>query len=195
MGAERSPTSSGGGALVLVVVLPLLFGLLLLFMAGCVTVHASSFGRGADERCCTYAWRHRPTSTHRELAFQRSAAGELVRERVRRALSARGLHEDAAHPALVVEVRALREERLDINEVGYPRVYTSAPGPVHYDSYTTGTLVIELSDPDSGQLLWRGTASAVLDRHERADMNQIATGVDRLMKRLRPTASATRSAM
>jgi hypothetical protein len=150
--------------------------------AGCVTVHSTTFDSGAPPRCCSFAWRQARIRTRRELEFERSVAGELVRERIAHALAARGIREDAAHPAFLVDFRAQREEHLDVNEFGYPRIYGSAPGPVHYDPYTTGTLVIEFSDPCTGRLLWRGTASAVLDRHAHADMYEIASSVDRLMR-------------
>jgi hypothetical protein len=157
--------------------------------AACVTVHASDSPRIQHARFSRFAWYQPPTASPSERAFAQSAAGELVRARIAHALAARGLREDRAHPDVLVDFHAERQSRLDVSELGYPRMYRSAPGPVQYDERTTGTLVIELRDPRSDEILWRVSARSALDRHARPDPYQLGATVDRMMRRA-PSALA-----
>jgi hypothetical protein len=156
---------------------------------GCLTVKAATFADYLP--CCSFAWRSTALRSRREQVFTRSPAGDLVRDRVAGALQSRGIPEERNGPALLVDLRVRIEEHIDANEVGYPRIYGSSPGPVVYDAYTTGTVELELTDPRTTQLLWRGTVTGLIDSHRRVDMYKLIKGVDRMLSQL-PAADCFR---
>lgn len=156
----------------------------LLPLAGCVTVRSATSPSANLAHYRTFAWYVSPTPTVQQTAFERSPAGELVRERIARDLHARGIRESPDRPDFFVAYHTRLQQRLDVNDWGYPTVFWGAPpGPVTVDEYTQGTLVVDFIDPTTGQVFWRGTATAVVDQPENPNMQKLATAVDRVMKK------------
>jgi len=69
---------------------------------------------------------------------------------------------------------------------GWPHVY----GPPYAEQYTEGTLIIDITDAKSDELLWRGTVSGKVDDVKNLQ-KQIAKGVRAIIKKypLEPTSS------
>lgn len=155
-----------------------------LLLAGCVTVRSSTSPSANLAHYRTFAWYASPTPTVQQTAFERSPAGELVRDRIARDLRARGIRESPDRPDFFVAYHTRLQQRLDVNDWGYPTVFWGAPpGPVSIDEYTQGTLVVDFIDPKSGQIFWRGTATAVVDHPENPNMQKLAGAVDKVMKK------------
>ena len=169
---------------------------LALALAGCVTVRSSTSPHANLAQYRTFAWHMSPTANHRQLEFDRSPAGALVRDRVARDLAQKGIVETRGTPDFLVTVHTRLEDKVDVNDWSYPTVFWGAPpGPVSIDEYTQGTLVIDFIDPQSGQIFWRGTASSIVNHPETPNMQKLATAVDRVMQKYpAPTATATASA-
>jgi hypothetical protein len=157
--------------------------LLLAFAAygGCLTVRSSTSPTADLSRYRTFAWGH--AAARRDVAFERSSGGELVRARVARALWARGIRETRERPDFLVAYRTRFEEKSEVGKWGYPAFFWGPPGPMTIDEYTEGTLIIDFVDARSGQIFWTGSAAAVLGERDRPDMRKLTAAVDKVMKR------------
>jgi hypothetical protein len=153
-------------------------------IAGCVTVRSSTSPSANLAHYRTFAWYPAPTPTTRQSEFERSPAGELVRDRIARELGNRGIYERADRPDFFVAYRTRLDQRLAVSEWGYQSAFWGTPGgPAEINEYTEGTLVIDFIDPKSGQIFWRGTAVAAVAHPENPDMNKLASTVDKVMKK------------
>jgi hypothetical protein len=159
---------------------PLLF-LALAAYGGCGTVRSSRDPTADLGRYHTFAWR--PAPARRDVAFQRSPAGELVRARIARALWSRGIRESSERPDFLVTYRTRYVQKNEVGNWSYPAFFWGPPGPVTIDEYTEGTLIIDFVDARSGQIFWTGTAAAVLGERDRPDMRKLTAAVDKVMKR------------
>lgn len=95
-----------------------------------------------------------------------SAAVAAVQQRieaaVRAQLEARGLSEDAEAPDLWVVTHTATEgrARVDAQKYGYGYRWRSwGPTSVNFRDLEVGTLVVDLVDPATKELVWRGIAS------------------------------------
>lgn len=165
----------------------------LALVAGCVTTRAATSPHANLARYQTYAWYESPTPKRSQEKFERSVAGELVRERIARGLAARGIHEDTRNPDFLVAYGQRFEDKLEVNDWGYPRLYWGAPDPVHVQQYKEGTLIVDFIDPATGRVFWRGMASAIVDRPARPNLEKLAIAVDKLIQKY-PAAVTTASA-
>jgi uncharacterized protein DUF4136 len=159
------------------------FAVLVALVGGCVTVHATKSAGTDPARYRTFAWYESVIATRQQRDFWRSPAGDLVRARIARDLTARGMREVADHPDVLVTFKTNLEEKMDAQDWAYPRLGWGAPTGVTYDVYTQGTLVIDFLEPATRQLLWRGTATSVIERPHSPDMRKLALAVDRVMRR------------
>ena len=155
---------------------------------GCVTVHSHTNPRADLGSYRTFAWQ--PASTRRDVTFERSLGGEVVRARVAHALAARGIRETREQPSFLVAYRTQFEQRSGVGAWGYPAYFWGPPGPVTIDEYSEGELIIDFVDARSGEIFWTGTAAAVLDERQQPDMHRLTSVVDKMMKRY-PTAVAS----
>jgi len=151
---------------------------------GCVTVHAKTSANANLEHYRTFAWYAYPSPSLRQEAFERSPAGEVVRTRIARDLAQRGIHETRGTPDFLVAYRTQLEQKVDVDDWGYPTLFWGAPpGSVTLDEYTQGNLVVDFIDPKSGQIFWHGTASAVIEHPDNPNLNKLASAVDKVMNR------------
>ncbi|MCJ7483083.1 MAG: DUF4136 domain-containing protein [Thermodesulfovibrionales bacterium] len=161
----------------------------LLFCTGCATFSVNyDFDPEADfTRLKTYAWS--PVS-------EKSPMNELTMKRIKIAvdkqLKAKGLTVTASeNPDMLIALNAAREKRVDVQEWGYghdDRDYSSdrwypgrlpvTPGGRDYFEYRrgvdtyeyeVGTLVLDFVDAKKKELVWRGTASGVIDPGKTAE--------------------------
>ena len=166
----------------------ILIGFLLL-CTGCATFSVNyDFDPEADfTRLKTYAWS--PVS-------EKSPMNELTMKRIKIAvdkqLKAKGLTVTSSeNPDMLIALNAAREKRVDVQEWGYghdDRDYSSDrwyPGrlPVTPEGrdyfeyrrgvdtyeYEVGTLVLDFVDAKKKELVWRGTASGVIDPGKTAE--------------------------
>jgi hypothetical protein len=93
------------------------------------------------------------------------AANELNDRRIRTALDeqlvARGYTRDSSGPDFLVAYHAATRARTSLDAWGYgPGRWRG--GRVDVNQYTEGTLIVDMVDPGSKQLVWRGTATGTI---------------------------------
>lgn len=169
--------------------------LILLGAGGCMTVRAAT-SPGADlGQYHSFAFYHPVAETNAQRAFEQSPAGQVVQDRIAADLQRRGMVEDAQRPDVLVAYHGRLQNKVDVTDWGYGGFYFG-PGFYSVDEYTQGTLLIDFIDPRSNRVVWRGSASAVVDHPEAPNVAKLASAVDKIMKQY-PTVVAfePRSAM
>jgi len=130
-----------------------------LLLASCAPVRVSSYvGRDLDlRRYHTYAWAAPDTFSTGDPRLDNNAFFiERVHQAVDGHLRQKGFEKvGSGQPDFVVHYHARVEQRLDSKEfrAGEPGCQGSDCRPFVYDA---GTLLIDLVDPRSNQLMWRG---------------------------------------
>lgn len=115
-----------------------------------------------------------------------SIANRAIRERIIRAFQDRGYELDEQHPDVAVAFYATAREKLDaaVWDYGYP----FTPGwpqvqigvrPVN--SYTEGSVVIDVINPRTRTLLWRGEGKATLSDEPAENVRQLAKAADAIV--------------
>jgi hypothetical protein len=115
----------------------------------------------------TWTWIAQPPGPEQAPAIQNPAVLALVRAAVERELGARGLaRASGAEPDLLVAVHGFARDRIQVNTYGYAMPvgpYGMYGAPAAYGTevrqYRDGTLILDLVDGRTKQLVWRGTAS------------------------------------
>lgn len=149
--------------------------------AGCVTVRSSTSPGANLAQYHSFAWYQSPTPTEAQLAFERSPAGQLVRDRIAADLAQKGIHPTTENPDFYVAYHTKLEQKTTVSDWGYPGLFWGAPGPARIDEYTQGTLIVDFIDAKSGQIFWRGTAGSAVNHPATPDMNKLASAVDKMM--------------
>jgi hypothetical protein len=165
-------------------------------LGGCVTTQATTSPNANLGQYRTFSF-FQPTSANpKQLAFEQSPAGQVVRDRVTSDLQSKGLTQSADNPDLLIAYHSKLEEKTDVTDWGYGGYYWGGPGGVTVDQYTQGTLLIDFIDPKTKQVVWRGTASAIVNHPDNPDTGKLASAVDKLMKKYpAELASTSRPAM
>ena len=144
-------------------------------LAGCcvLALACASYGVRTDYDLETdfsefesYRWLEPPPARDPRLE------NDLIRKRIRRAvddeLAAKGLTpREAGEPDLFVTYHAIIERKVDIETTHYGygyRRYGSRYSEVYAREYEVGTLIIDLVDADSRELVWRGSGQAQLNQ-------------------------------
>ncbi len=119
----------------------------------------------------SYSWASGTGGVAGNLQLSRNAGVDvLIREVIDEELAARGWrHVESGGDVDVAYVAALERE-LDVQEVNdlfryRGRMWTVTN--VEVRAYERGTLIIDLSDPEADEPLWRGAAEAELHRDDR----------------------------
>jgi hypothetical protein len=114
----------------------------------------------------TWAWVAEQPGPEQAEAVRNPAVMGLVRQAVERELGARGLaRASGPEPDLLVAVLGFAHDRIEVTHYGYaePVAYGwySPPGAygTNVQQYREGTLVLDLVDARTKQLVWRGTAT------------------------------------
>jgi hypothetical protein len=129
--------------------------------AGCATMNVSSYAeRGTDLRQYrTYNWAPPDTwSTGDPRLDNNRFFDERVRTRVEEQLARRGFEKTAAaQPDLLVHYHASVSQEIDIRRLDSPLSYCATHDcrPFIYDK---GTLFVDLVEPRTDTLIWRGWA-------------------------------------
>jgi hypothetical protein len=114
----------------------------------------------------TWSWIAEEPGPEQAQAVRNPAVLGLVRSAVERELAARGLaRATGAEPDLLVAVHGFAHDRIEVTHYGYaePVAYGwySPPGAygTNVQQYREGTLILDLVDAKTKQLVWRGTAT------------------------------------
>ena len=139
----------------------------LLALAGCASMNVSSYlERGADVRQYrTFNWEPADTlSTGDPRLDNNQFFDERVRRDIETHLTARGFEKMMSGPAdLSVHYHAFITQQIEARNIDHGDGYRDKNASQPY-VYEAGTLLIDLVDPRTKKLVWRGWAEGSLDR-------------------------------
>jgi hypothetical protein len=155
---------------------------------GCVPMRVSSYAeRTMDIRSYhTFTWAPPDaTSTGDPRLDNNRFFDERVRAQVDKQLESRGFEKTTVAPDLLVHYHASVTQEIDVRELDsqYANEFTRGPSYV----YDKGTLFVDLVEPATGRLLWRGWAEGsidgVVDKQEWME-SRIDAAVGKILKQL-----------
>ena len=129
----------------------------------------------------TYDWVPNPREENR-----RSFLDKRVKTGVDRELGAKGFQQTNESPDLLIAYHSGVKDKVDVTRYGYRYGYRGRRWGTAVDvrHYKEGTLILDIIDAKSKDLLWRGAATDVVDRDERAE--QIENAIKALIERFPP---------
>lgn len=133
----------------------------------------------------TYAWAPPlPTPAPASPETAVDVFGWRVENAVDSAMQGRGYVRDDRAPDLLVQLRATLEERYADSIGGYQRYRNAGGEQPLFSAYAIGyeeaTVIVEVYDARTKQLIWRGTTAVAMDAKRRAD--RAAAGVAEMFK-------------
>jgi hypothetical protein len=128
---------------------------------------STEFDPKADyARYRTWAWIPQEPGEEQAPAVRNPAVAELIRTAVARELPARGLvPANGAEPDLLVAFHGVARDRVEVTNYGYAvpvgpyGMYGAPMYATDVRQYREGTLVLDLVDARTKQLVWRGVAT------------------------------------
>jgi len=140
---------------------------MLSLLAGCSTMRSgvdyqreAAFG---DLR--TFAWRETPPQGPVDPRVDNTLLGQRVRAAVDRELGAKAYRQASAgeQPDFLVGYHAVLQPKVDVRTIGgwYGYAGPRMTGTYEYE-YDEGTLLLDVIDPRTKDLLWRGSATAAV---------------------------------
>ena len=159
-------------------------------LVGCATLKVNSYlERGADlSRYRTFDWGARDTFSTGDPRLDNNPFFEnRVKSQVESGLAARG-YSKTATPDVRVHIHASVNQRIDVNGLDALTATCDAPEcrPFVHDA---GTLVIDLVDPATNRIVWRGWADETLDGaidNQRWMEQRVDQAVAKILARLPP---------
>jgi len=175
-------------------------GLCVLWMlAGCSSFKVRYAYHGGTDfaRMKTYAWMPEaapPAGETDEAAANRCARDEHIRAAVDEGLARKGLRRVSADPDVLVTFHVTVEERIDVDDWGYTyaarKRYRNPKGfgMVEVAQYEKGTLILDLVDPGTRELVWRGEAQGGLnpERTQKQGAKLCDEAVKKVLKKFPP---------
>lgn len=123
-----------------------------------------------------------------------SIANRVLRDRIRKAFQDRGYTLDELRPDFAVAFYATSREKLDVTvwDYGYPVWPRSPRWPWatvrQVSEYTEGTVIVDVIDERTRELLWRGEARATLSDDPAEHVKELARAAETIVARF-PLAS------
>lgn len=151
--------------------------------AGCSSISIKNdFDREADFTAYrTFAWLQEPVTAigDADAARQKNTLlDKRIRTAVETELQAKGMTVNTENPDLLVVYHTGVDNKIDVTDWGYsyPTRYGGWYGGSNVDvyEYKEGTLIVDLIDSKSQQLVWRGDATKTLEDNpspERMEQN------------------------
>ena len=132
----------------------------------------------------TYAWTA-GTSAPNPLNEQRLHTSVDAR------LAVRGLTMNATAPDLIVATHITTQERQQLiaNGFGYGPWWGGGLGTASIESYTEGTLIVDLYDAHTKKMVWRGVATATASDKPSKNTAKINKALDKMFEKF-PIGSA-----
>jgi hypothetical protein len=92
--------------------------------------------------------------------FQNSLLDKRVKTAVNTQLTAKGMTQSATNPDMYVMYHTGTQEKVSITDYGYG--YGRYGGGTDVHQYTQGTMIVDLVDAKTKELVWRSAASGAL---------------------------------
>ncbi len=160
----------------------------LLWTAGCSTLTVETdYDLMSDfSRYKTYGWMPAPEGENIQAASIRKKVGPLIEAAIERELKYRGFDKKKeGQPDFFVAYHGNIEHRIETQYVTYGCGPRSCPGGVEQINYTEGTLVLDVIDAGTNELVWRGTSMGpVAQPHNRKE--RVIERVRGLLKQFPP---------
>ncbi len=143
----------------------------------------------------TFAWGEADINVKNPV-YESGLINKNIRRTVETEFAKRGIVQDERNPDFIVSYHTYTENKQQYSRGpyypypyypfrfypffywGWPHVY----GPPYAEEYTEGTLIIDITDAKSDDLLWRGTVSGRVE-DVRNLQKQIAKGVRAILKK------------
>jgi len=117
----------------------------------------------------TYAWRSDPPTLPDDPRLSGPFFAAQVHKAVDKGLAAKGYEEvTSGEPHFLVGYHVVLQEKLETatmnTSYGYRRGWGwGGMSQTHLSSFEQGTLILDIVDPETKRLVWRGSAKAVVD--------------------------------
>ena len=137
----------------------------LVLVTGCASMNVNSYvERGYDlNRFHTYAWSPAPAAATGDPRLDSNPFfDEQVRAEVEVQLARRGFERTARLPDLLVHYHASMTQRIEARDLD-EQYGSCEKGHCRADVYDTGTVLIDLVDPHTNKVIWRGWAEGAMD--------------------------------
>jgi hypothetical protein len=168
----------------------------LLFVMGCSSLTVDyDYDRQADfSKLKSYAWLAQSfdatSTTARQAQQQNSLFYKRLKTAVNSVLEAKGYVIDTEDPDFVITYHTGVQDKVNVTNWGYSYGPYWGPygGDVTVDHYQEGTLIIDMIDTETKQLVWRGTAQKALESNpdpEKVD-EMMHTVASRLLENFPP---------
>lgn len=118
---------------------------------------------------------------------------QYIQQKIREQLEARGLTYSTSEPDLLINLGIVVDEEVQTRETNIitdppmyigQRRYTWRSREVEVGRYREGTVSVHLVDNERNELVWRGTAEAILQSKEAKLQEQIARGVEEMFREI-----------
>jgi hypothetical protein len=137
----------------------------------------------------SYDWHSIPRSVEmNDLVINR------IKDAVNRELQAKGFRQVAEKPDFLIAVHTSRQQKLEVIDWGY----TYGPywrrgfgyGGVDVRQYEEGTLILDVIDAVKKELVWRGTATGIIDPYQSPEKRteKINEAVKKILGKFPPSA-------
>lgn len=178
-----------------------------LALAGCTTVQVTTdYSRNTDfSKFQTFSlYQERPAQPRDASVNFNQSLDNYLRSAIRQTLSSKGLRFDSSNPDLKVayDVAVNTEVAVNTNYTyppgfgygysywyGYRYDYGFNNFPATYktiNQYKEGTVVVDLINPDTNELVWRGVGEAAVDMTGGIDQEKINKIVSEILKEYPP---------
>ena len=137
----------------------------LVLAAGCASMNVSSYvERGYDlSRFHTYAWSPAPAAATGDPRLDSNPFfDEQMRAEVEMQMAMRGFERTARPPDLLVHYHANMTQRIETEDLD-GQYGSCEQGNCRAEVYDAGTILIDLVDPGTQKVIWRGWAEGAMD--------------------------------
>jgi len=175
---------------------------LLLSLTGCATIRISTQynPKATFSDLKTYAWIVSPEGATGDPRLDNPKLHSEIRQAVERRLLAQGYEKkESGTPDFWVGYHAAIERKESVRAINESSGYAPAEGwrtgPIGFDQpettvyeYEEGSLILDISNPATRKLLWRGSAQAKVDRYtsDQKRQRRINTAVKKILSQFPP---------
>lgn len=137
----------------------------------------------------SYAWLEKPNqmpANAKDALANNSLLDKQIKKAVNVQLISLGLQMEKEHPDILITYHAGLDDKIDFQTIGGFHRNRFWDEPVYVDEYTEGTLIVDLLDSNSNDIIWRGIAVAKLDETAKPEEVEktLSKAVEKIFKKL-----------
>jgi hypothetical protein len=139
----------------------------------------------------TFGWMAQPSRVSTKMGLY----DKRIKDAVNSQLSAKGYETKSSNPDFLIAYHVGVSNKIDVQDWGYnygPRGYASGRDISVYQ-YTQGTLILDIVDPKTKQLIWRGVAQDAVDRGASTEKKEkkLNEAVSKILEKFPPLAQTS----